>query len=391
LSDDVFLPPHTKWLARLAGVIMVLLLALGACYMVSSVFSLPRQALPRTMADFMEGRTTAAIEKAMAEGFPLRGGAIAAANGLRYRLLADAPEAVRVGHDGILFLTEEMIWHREAEQHQETRVQLLAQVSRILQQQGVTLVVALVPDKSRILQHHVRGGYPRQIAPRYDSAVAALRAAGVSVVALDAALKPGAGAGSTYYSSDTHWNQNGARAAAADIARHVLRLVPVTSESKFHTEAVGPSAPRTGDLVTMMGLAGAPSWLRPPVDEEAPLRTIEKKPASAEASLFGNAAVPVVLVGTSYSLRANFHGFLQESLGVPVLNAARDGAGFLQAAGEYFRNEAFTSDKPQVVIWELPERFLQTPLGQEGGFIACTGLGAIAQASGAQSMSGGCQ
>jgi alginate O-acetyltransferase complex protein AlgJ len=390
LSDDDFLPPHTKSLARLAGVIMALLLAAGACYMANSLFNLSRQALPRAMADFMEGRTTAAIEKAMAEGFPLRGSAIAAANGVRYRLLGDAPEAVRVGHEGILFLTEEMVWHREAERHQETRVKLLAQVSQVLQRQGVTLVIALVPDKARILQNHVKGGYPTQIAPRYASAVAALRAAGVSVVALDATLKPASNAGRTYYSSDTHWNQNGARAAAIDIAREVLRLVPLTSESRFHTEAAGPLAARTGDLVTMMGLANAPSWLRPPVDEEAPLRTIEKKPASSETSLFGNAAVPVVLVGTSYSLRANFHGFLQEALGAPVLNAARDGAGFLQAAGEYFRNEAFVSEKPQAIIWELPERFLQAPLGQEGGFIACTGLGAISQAALAQGTSGGC-
>jgi alginate O-acetyltransferase complex protein AlgJ len=84
----------------------------------------------------------------------------------------------------------------------------------------------------------------------------------------------------------------------------------------------------------------------------------EELAEGAAASLLGDFRIPVVLVGTSYSMRANFHGFLQEALGARVLNAARDGAGFIQSAAEYFRDEAFRTSPPQVLIWEVPERVL---------------------------------
>jgi alginate O-acetyltransferase complex protein AlgJ len=74
--------------------------------------------------------------------------------------------------------------------------------------------------------------------------------------------------------------------------------------------------------------------------------------------LLGEFEIPVTLVGTSYSKRANFHGFLEQALGARVLNAARDAAGFIQSANEYFSDDAFRSAPPRVLIWEVPERVL---------------------------------
>jgi alginate O-acetyltransferase complex protein AlgJ len=84
--------------------------------------------------------------------------------------------------------------------------------------------------------------------------------------------------------------------------------------------------------------------------------------------------VPVVLTGTSYSLRANFHGFLQQELAAKVLNTAKDGGGFLQAATEYLKDESFRSSKPKVLIWELPERFLGMKLDDEAKWLQTVGL-----------------
>ncbi|WP_194723911.1 alginate O-acetyltransferase AlgX-related protein [Noviherbaspirillum malthae] len=374
MPEDVFLPPRAVWPARCAGIMLVALLALGAWHMSDAVQGLPLRTLPALTADFLEGRTTAALEKRLVEGMPVRGTAVAFANGVRYRLFDGGPDEVRVGRDGTLFLTEEMVWHRDGRDNQSVRTELLAQAAQHLERQGVILVVALVPDKSRMLHRQLRSGYPAELEPRYGQAVASLRKAGVAVVALDTALTPGTDGSIPYYRSDTHWNQTGARAAAQEIARQVQTRLPLQKPSSFRTEATGAPEVRIGDLVKMMGLATAPSWLRPPVDMEAPLRTIDTAPPPPSTGLFGSTAIPVVLVGTSYSLRANFHGYLQEALGVAVLNAARDGSGFLQAAEDYLRNEAFTSDKPQMIIWELPERFLQAPLGNESGFLVRTGL-----------------
>jgi alginate O-acetyltransferase complex protein AlgJ len=76
--------------------------------------------------------------------------------------------------------------------------------------------------------------------------------------------------------------------------------------------------------------------------------------------------MPVVLTGTSYSQRGNFHGFLQQALSAKVLNTAKDGGGFLHGATQYLKDEAFRSSKPKVLIWEVPERFLGAePEGEE--------------------------
>jgi alginate O-acetyltransferase complex protein AlgJ len=121
-----------------------------------------------------------------------------------------------------------------------------------------------------------------------------------------------------------------------------------------------------------MGLEFVPNVLRPKPDQEIVETTVEtasaKEPAKA-AGLFEDAGVPVVLAGTSYSLRANFHGRLQEFLSAKVLNTAKDGGGFLQAMTAYLKDDSFRSSKPQVLVWEIPERMLQSPLKDEKGWL----------------------
>ena len=65
-----------------------------------------------------------------------------------------------------------------------------------------------------------------------------------------------------------------------------------------------------GDLLRLMGLQDAPCVLAPAPTRNAPETTTEQAGAQDGTSLFGDATVPVVLFGTSYSLRGNFHGYL---------------------------------------------------------------------------------
>ena len=96
--------------------------------------------------------------------------------------------------------------------------------------------------------------------------------------------------------------------------------------------------------------------------------------ADIAAGLFGDAAVSVTLTGTSYSLRGNFHGFLQQALSAKVLNAAKDGGGLLQATTAYLTDDAFKSAKPKILVWEVPERFLYSPLDDEPKWLKTVGL-----------------
>jgi alginate O-acetyltransferase complex protein AlgJ len=52
-----------------------------------------------------------------------------------------------------------------------------------------------------------------------------------------------------------------------------------------------------------------------------------------------------------------------------VLNTAKDGGGFLQAITAYLKDDSFKTSKPKVLIWEIPERMLQSPISDEKGWL----------------------
>jgi SGNH hydrolase-like domain, acetyltransferase AlgX len=82
---------------------------------------------------------------------------------------------------------------------------------------------------------------------------------------------------------------------------------------------------------------------------------------SSGGALFGNSSIPVTLVGTSYSANPlwNFEDSLKEALGTDVLNVANQGEGPVVPMQEYLESQALKDAPPELVIWEIPERFLE--------------------------------
>ena len=358
-----------------AGLTLLAVMALGVWQVVGAV----RAGLefPSGPGDFREGRTTQTIEKQIDQKLPVRATLIAAANSLRYRLMRGAGDQVRLGADDWLYLTDELRFYPDADAHQAARITLLAAASKALAERGVRLVVALVPDKARVHPGHLpEGQAPAYTGQRYAQALASLRAQGVFAIDLLAPLQDGERAGAMYYRTDTHWNQAGARVAAQAVADGVKGLGLALDPTSFAQDAAGAETERPGDLIRLMGLSDVPNFWRPKPDREAAVTTRQTSADSAGGGLLGDAAaVPVVLTGTSYSLRGNFHGYLQEALSAKVLNTAKDGGGFLQAATDYFKDEAFKASPPKLVVWELPERFLPAPLeSKEAGWLREVGL-----------------
>ncbi len=70
----------------------------------------------------------------------------------------------------------------------------------------------------------------------------------------------------------------------------------------------------------------------------------------------------VVLLGSSYSLNANFHGRLQEAMAARIGQFAQAGGGFYGSAREYLRSPAFRETPPKLIIWEIPERVVNQPI-----------------------------
>lgn len=356
-----------------AALTLVAVMAAGAWQMVAALRHPDGLVFPRTWTDFLEGRSTGQLEQQLEHKLPARSALIAAANGTRYVLTGAAGEQVRGGRDGWLFLAAELRYDAAGPANLSARASLLAGAAQTLERQGVYLLVAVVPDKARIHAGQLAGGaYPAYLETRYADALAAMRARGVRVVDLLTPLMHGARGEPVYYRSDTHWNQRGAQLAAEAIAQ-AARQAQLRLASTTFASSAGPPATRVGDLIGLMGVASLPAALRPPFDMEAPVTTRQTS-VDAPAGLFGDVVVPVVLTGTSYSLRGNFHGYLQQALSAKVLNTARDGGGFLQAPEAYFKDGAFASDKPALLVWEVPERMLLAPLDKEAGWLASVGL-----------------
>jgi alginate O-acetyltransferase complex protein AlgJ len=367
-------PTHVPAYTLLAATLFCGVALSGVWEMFQAGSTLALDNIPHALLDFRKGRTTAAIEKQLDQKLPDRKTLIAVANSLRYLLTHAAGEQVRIGAQDWLFLNEELQFHEHSPANQKTRIELLNAVSRALAQQHVTLVVALVPDKARIEAAYLGSGkIPAYNRLRYQAALDDLRAQGVAVVDLLSPLGLAAKQAAVYYRSDTHWNQAGAQLAARTIAAQIRGLNLDLEPTAFRSEPSSVESERVGDLLFLMGLDRVPNALRPQPDREH-ITVTRQTSTETSGGLFGDASVPVVLTGTSYSLRGNFHGFLQEALGVKILNAAKDGAGFLQATTQYLQDESFRTSKPKVLLWEVPERFLGTPLGEEPQWLGSVGL-----------------
>lgn len=369
IPDEAMAASH---LPRWAAGTLLCVMAAGFWQFTAACFQFAEMKFPLTWTDFREGRTTGTLEKQIDQHLPARTNLITAANTLRYVLTQGAGDQVRIGRDDWLFLTEELQYDTLGKHNMVTRVQLLNDASRSLAKKGVQLVVALVPDKARVHpEHWSTKGYPQYNALRYSQAMTRLDQAGVKTIDLLAPLQQAAQKTEVYYRSDTHWNQVGAKVAASAIAAHIKPMGLALDETTFATSPQTAAIERAGDLIRLMGLEHMPNWLRPKPDIETPEST-QQTSADKSVGLFGDSAVGVVLSGTSYSLRGNFHGHLQQALSTKILNVAKDGGGFLQATGAYLTDESFKTAPPKVLVWEVPERFLTLPLGKEADWLKLT-------------------
>ncbi len=371
---------HTKALTGLVShrnfvaVTFVIVMLAGLVQIIQAFTSLDWRNIPLSENEFRTGKTTATLERQLDQKMPLRNTLIGLANGVRYGITGGSVDQVRVGRSGWLFLTEEIRFDADGLSNMSARMDLLAGTRLALQTKGVNLLVAIVPDKARIYADQLRGaGYPIANQNRYSEALEQLTRRDIPTVDL---LQPMLNARidrEVYYRTDTHWNQAGAALAAGAVSVAARKLSSGQGSAQFVTQQDVQVSQRNGDLIRLMGLDAMPAAMRPKADQEATARTTPVSNTSG-GGLLGDAYVPVVLVGTSYSLRGNFHGYLQQNLEAPVLNTAMDGGGFLQAMSEYLKNDAFLQSKPKVLVWEIPERFLYMPLTEELGWLKKVGL-----------------
>ena len=280
--------------------------------------------------------------------------------------LHDTGDRVRPGCAGWLFLTDEMRINRHAQVNAQTKAAAVRDIQQQLAGRGIRLLVVVVPDKSRIASAQLCDlRRPVQLQHRAEAWVEGLNKAGVSAVDLAPVLHS---VGSdAYLRTDTHWSEAGASAAAKAIAVQVQAMGISATPHKAYEAALQDPARRPGDLVRLAGLEWLPVGLQPAAESVAASRFSEKTDTSQSDAdnlddLFGDDNLPnVALIGTSFSRNSNFAGFVQQALGAPIGDFSKDGGEFSGGANSYFSNPAFKQTPPELVIWEIPERDLQTP------------------------------
>lgn len=352
-------------LSPLAGIVMFVFLLSGLLFCLWSMFVTQKVNLvPDSVSweEFWSGELTHRIAREL-PAVPFARRAADLERGASWLLIGDTGPRVRQGCPGWLFLADEMKIHAQADANAQARAGQVRAVSAWLAERDIRLLVAVVPDKSRIAAEQLCGlDRSSVLAGRIAQWQAEVAAAGVPVIDLSESL---AGLGSAaYLRTDTHWNETGAAAAAQQLAATVRSLGITPTPVKHWTRTAGEERPQPGDLVRLAGLDWLPASLQPEPEYVAVSHFTAQDSAEglSDDDLFGDSQLPnVALIGTSFSRFSNFNGFLQQALETSLGNFAKDGGEFSGAARDYFSSPAFRQTPPQLLIWEIPERDLQSP------------------------------
>jgi len=244
-------------------------------------------------------------------------------------------------------------WLFTAEEFSETASDdVFSQQVMIARNAGVPLVPVIIPDKARVHSDRLPHARSAALEARYDNVMAWLNDNGLPAIDLRMAMS---GTTGSFLRTDTHWSAIGADVVTQTIAPYLP--ANVFGDTRYET-VWNPPAPFTGDLTTFTDTGPFADWIGIQPETIAGATTT----GDAGMSLFGDADIPVTLVGTSYSAKEifNFAGFIKSTIGNDVLNVAQEGRGPFAPMADYLASADFKSSPPQLIIWEIPERYIAT-------------------------------
>ncbi len=308
-------------------------------------------------APVWDGRWAEAYQAALDADSPLLAPARTAWGLIDTGLFRQGRPGVLIGRDGWLFPREEYAAVPDAAAAIERWSERIERVRGRLDAAGATLVVAPVPAKARIVAHAAPSPLPSGAERRYDAFLAALERREVVVADLRPALSRDPEA--AYLRTDTHWTPAGAEAAADAIAATIRTRTAFAGagEERFLVDRARQTE-RPGDLLPFLDLGPFTAVLGPPPDRVAVPTTVPAEPAGND--LFAEVRLPLTLVGTSYSADPawDLPGALRRALGADLVDASLSGLGPWEPMRRYLEGEALRTSPPEVVVWEIPERYL---------------------------------
>ncbi|HKK47777.1 MAG TPA: hypothetical protein VJ932_01685 [Alkalispirochaeta sp.] len=305
----------------------------------------------------LQGGATARFDAEVEQAHPYRDAAVPVIAALRYGILRHGSPGVIVGREGWLFTDEELQHHPGDETRLRERLQYVKDVAAHLDHEFETpLVVVVVPSKARVAADFVPPYLEPAVAhDRTRWAVEALAEVDITVVDAAAALTP-----QDFFLRDTHWRPRGARR----VARAVDQAMPGFHgfNERYELRRLAEQE-LEGDLLSFVPVGRWRGLLGLTKERFRPVEAVRVGTASAGGGLFDTPTIPITLVGTSYSAdpRFGFEDALRATLQGDVLNVAEPAGGPFQPMETYLRGETITDVPPELVIWEIPERYLTLP------------------------------
>lgn len=225
-------------------------------------------------------------------------------------------------------------------------------LNKAFQDQNMQLVIALLPTRGMMHSHLIDDPdyHVEEAIQSYNNLVKGLRETGISVGAVED-FKAGQ---DFYYKRDHHWQAEGAKIIAQNVAREIKKLssyndIPKVSYKTESKETIDHEGTFQEYANKICGLSIE--------SEKVPFyKTFE---ASGEENLFGDKTkADIVLIGTSNSSNqashTNFDGFLKEYIGADIDNLSVSGGGVDTAMLDWFSSKEYQGNKPKIVIWEIP-------------------------------------
>lgn len=252
----------------------------------------------------------------------------------------------------------------------DASIDLIRRFNKVLARNGIAMVFIMPPMKTRIYPEYLPDGVKSTpyMEKKYDLMVQVLRAGQVNVIDLNAPFLKSTQRNSDtplFLRLDTHWSPAGAMLAAETIragidANPVLKKsLEAIPEEKFAMAWGKLKADSTQrDMIKLLP-AGSLAFAA-----EQVLPFFVSREQKAAASLLGDSAAPAItLIGSSYS--GPWYGFsdaLRYTLQRDILTAwvsATQGAWV--GMETYLRDDSFQSNRPKLLIWEMPARLMDNP------------------------------
>jgi alginate O-acetyltransferase complex protein AlgJ len=319
------------------------------------------QAKDLSLSYVIDGEATRDIDTLYKQELPHRAASVGLFGNARYALLGAGRKGVIVGEDGWFFTAEE--FKNVSTKDIEEAADRIAGVKRDLEARGIELVLTPLPAKSDIYAEEVPPLLRNSaMADIYRDFTTALQKRGVPFADGRAAMLAAKPYGDVFLRSDTHWSPAGAKAAAEAVQSSLQKAGTILSQQELIAQWQTPVS-LWGDLTKFVT---SPDYA-PTIglaQESVPIYRTSVSTAATGADIFGdNTAVPVMLVGTSYSANENwsFVDFLRQSLGTDVVNVAKEGLGPGVPMMDLLEGTTLEDSPPSVVVWEFPVRYLGTP------------------------------